>query len=879
MGCNLRSRSAAPATSLWLAALLLAACSGGVGSTDTTASATASQFTVGGSVTGLSGSNLVLQNNGGDDLPVAANGTFTFPTALISGDSYSVSVLSEPSKPSQTCIVINGSGTMGSGNVTGIALLCTDKTTTTDTIGGTAVGILGTGLVLQDNNGDNLVVAANGPFTFATPLASGVSYAVSVLSPPLSPYQDCAIANGAGTTGSNDITNVAVSCKSNPNPAYTIGGTVSGVSGAGAVVLQDNGRDNVTVSADGPFQFAIPIPSGSTYDVTSLRVNGQQSQTCTFTNAIGTVAASNVTNVSVACRANTLVSVTVSGLSGSGLVVQDNGGDNLAITTNGTAAFATAVASGTPYTVSVLTQPSNPVQSCVVGNGVGTAVAGQTAVVTVVCTNYSVGGTVAGLPTDPTTGLAVTGLALQDNGGATYAITANGAFTLPGILGSGVSYSVTISGEPTGLACSVASGTGTIANASVSNVAVTCNQTGGFLYVSNGGGNNISGFAIDYNSGALQPLTRVVAPAGQPNAIVAATDTRPSSVIGGCGLAYSPAGNDYPVGLYVANSVSGTVGAYAVNTNVSTSAGGTLTSITSPSIAAGTTPGYLDFLYSVCVAYALNSGSGNVSAYSADPSTGALAALTGSPFAAPATGSAPIAAANATGVGANLNSFEYVASQVTNDVTAYAVAGDGTLTLASPVPPSTNPVAAGTNPSAVAADVLTTNIASASFPVPYVYVANQGSDNVSVYQADPISGVLGAFGSPVTTGHGPTSMALIAFNNVQVLDLLYVANGLDNTISGYSIQTALSGPPGTVTPLGITVATGAHPVAMTHAFVGISATAYLYVVDDQSNDVYVYQITTTVGGVPAYGSLTLIGKYAVGTAPTSVTVPYTQSGG
>src|SRR5215831_20631647 len=36
------------------------------------------------------------------------------------------------------------------------------------TIGGTVTGLSGTGLVLQDNGGDNLAVSASGPFTFAT---------------------------------------------------------------------------------------------------------------------------------------------------------------------------------------------------------------------------------------------------------------------------------------------------------------------------------------------------------------------------------------------------------------------------------------------------------------------------------------------------------------------------------------------------------------------------------------------------------------------------------------------------------------------------------------------------------------------------------------
>ena len=72
-------------------------------------------FTVGGSVSGLSGS-VVLQDNGADNLTVTANGPFTFATGLASGAAYAVTVKTQPA--GQTCTVANGSGTMGSANVT-----------------------------------------------------------------------------------------------------------------------------------------------------------------------------------------------------------------------------------------------------------------------------------------------------------------------------------------------------------------------------------------------------------------------------------------------------------------------------------------------------------------------------------------------------------------------------------------------------------------------------------------------------------------------------------------------------------------------------------------------------------------------------------------
>ena len=57
-------------------------------------------YTVGGTVSGLSGT-VVLQDNGGDNLSVSANGSFTFATALAGGAAYSVTVKTNPS--GQTC--------------------------------------------------------------------------------------------------------------------------------------------------------------------------------------------------------------------------------------------------------------------------------------------------------------------------------------------------------------------------------------------------------------------------------------------------------------------------------------------------------------------------------------------------------------------------------------------------------------------------------------------------------------------------------------------------------------------------------------------------------------------------------------------------------
>jgi hypothetical protein len=89
-------------------------------------------------VTGLSGTGLVIQNNGGDNLAVSANGPFAFTTALTANSAYQVTVLTQPTSPSQICGVVSSSiGTVGTGLVPNVLVTCS---TVTATPGFTALG-------------------------------------------------------------------------------------------------------------------------------------------------------------------------------------------------------------------------------------------------------------------------------------------------------------------------------------------------------------------------------------------------------------------------------------------------------------------------------------------------------------------------------------------------------------------------------------------------------------------------------------------------------------------------------------------------------------------------------------------------------------------
>ncbi len=270
-----------------LSLLVLTACSGGGGGTASGGGGTAA-FTLGGSVSGLAGT-VVLQNNGGDNRSVSADGSFSFAAAVADGASYGVAVFTQPA--GQTCSVANGAGTVSGANVTNVTVICAAGAFT---VGGTVSGLSGT-VVLRNNGGNDLTLSADGAFTFSAPLADGSGYAVSVFTQPAG--QGCSVANGTGAIAGANVTNVAISCAAG---ALTIGGTVSGLSGT--VVLQNNGGDNLTRSVNGSFTFATALANGSAYNVTVLTQPSGQS--CTVTNGAGTLSGSHVTNVSVAC-ANT----------------------------------------------------------------------------------------------------------------------------------------------------------------------------------------------------------------------------------------------------------------------------------------------------------------------------------------------------------------------------------------------------------------------------------------------------------------------------------------------------------------------------------------------------------------------------------------------
>ncbi len=407
-----------------------------------------------------------------------------------------------------------GGGNSGTGSgSTGAASL---------TLGGTVAHLVGgSSVALANIGGDTVTVTSNGSFTFPKSLAGGTPYAVTVSMQP--PDATCTVAGGNGTITNADVTSIMVNCAPK---AYSITGSVTGLLAGRNLVLQDNGGDDTTVSADSGFLFTTPVASGAHYSVT-IRTQ-PAGQDCAVANGNGTVANADVTTVAVTCSDDTYnVGVTVSGLIADGLVLQDNGGDNLAAASNGRFNFNTPIASGSPYAVTILSQPVG--ETCVISNGSGTIVGSNIGNVSVACVpnTYQISGSLSGL-------LGGASLVLQDDGGNSTTVPANGPFSFSSAVASGENYAVTVATQPAAQSCAISNGSGIVVAGDVSNVVVICSNNTfnvaasvsglntGTLVLQNNGGDPLSilgdgsfNFNTPLASAASYNVTIFTQPAGE----------------------------------------------------------------------------------------------------------------------------------------------------------------------------------------------------------------------------------------------------------------------------------------------------------------------------------------------------------------------------
>ncbi|OZB75455.1 MAG: hypothetical protein B7X37_02270 [Halothiobacillus sp. 14-55-98] len=230
----LMQRSYLTASALALS-LALAGCGGGSSSstpapstpttpTPSTPTPPTATHTVSAAISGLAtGASITLRNNTSDTLTESADGTYPFSQAIAEGATYNVVVQAQPT--GQTCTVANGSGTMGTSDVTATISCTNAPATATHTVGGSLTG-LPTNTVLKvdlNNSGVTTTTSLNGDgvFTLSGAVAEGASYAVTIATANQPSGQTCSVTNGSGTMGTADVINVAINCIATQTAAYS----------------------------------------------------------------------------------------------------------------------------------------------------------------------------------------------------------------------------------------------------------------------------------------------------------------------------------------------------------------------------------------------------------------------------------------------------------------------------------------------------------------------------------------------------------------------------------------------------------------------------------------------------------------------------------
>ncbi len=555
-----------------------------------------------------------------------------------------------------------------------------------------------------------------------------------------------------------------------PSLRYTVGGMVSGLTGTG-LVLQNNGGNNLTVPAGATaFTFSASIASGGNYDVTVLTQPSNPSQTCSVSSASGPVANANITGVQITCTTNSYtIGGTITGLTGTGLVLQNNGGNNLTVPADATAfTFSASIASGGNYDVTVLSQPSNPLQTCTVTGASGPVTNANITSVQITCSTTVV----------PTFAYVSN---QTDNTISAYAIAANG--TLTALAGS----PYPAGQNPAGAAV---------------------DPTGNFLYVANVLSDNVSGYSIA-SDGSLTPIPGSPFPAASGAISVAIDPTGKFLYVPSCGANCSGSG-------------PGSIVAFTI-----TAGTGVLVPVPGSPFAAGTAPYEMAFgtpggsPTGGTFAYAANHNSNNVSAFSIQPS-GALSAVPGSPFAA-GNGSYALT------VDAGLSRL-FVVNTFSNDLSIYVMHLDGSLFQ---IPSSTTPTGGLTSSVAYDGNqhVYVAGISGVygftenNFPLApiagspfaagvapncvrvdpsgqFLYAVNEASNNISAYSINSSTGILTPIGT-FLAGRAPYSIAFtgasqaltwnlvgVQFNNGDTASGSFTYNAALNIVTNINVSTA-----------------------------------------------------------------------------------------
>lgn len=399
--------------------------------------------------------------------------------------------------------------------------------------------------------------------------------------------------------------------------------------------------------------------------------------------------------------------------------------------------------------------------------------------------SYTLGGSISGL--------TASGLVLANDTSTVSPAADTSTFTFATSLPSGTAYDVTVQTQPVGEICTVASASGTIGAAAVTNVAIAC-QPREFVYAA---GSGIFGYSVNFSSGALTEI---------PGSSISNVATSGNLLID---LA----------GHFLFTIEGGDIAVYSINAST-----GALTAINGSPFSASGQADFValdpsgHFLYASAV-------DSQVFAYTVNGTTGALTAVPGSPYAA---GQGPRGIAiDSTG------KFAYVVNNGT--ISAYTI--NQTSGALAPVPGS--PFTAGSVAGLTSAGTQGGNCFIAADPHSsfiYVYDVTNSGATISPYAVDTSSGALSA-------ATGGTSYSGGSFCGTLAIDpsgtFLYATDPNNNALLTFDAN---------LTTGALTVGAGASATTPNGSAVDPSG-QYLYVA--AGNSLLGFPINASTGGLPA----------------------------
>lgn len=466
---------------------LLSACGGGGGgsiSNNTEVPIAATLYALSGSITGLAGDGLELANGNQVITIPSGSSSFQFKDLLTAGQSYAVSIKTQPA--GLTCSVENAVGTIIGSNITNIVVTCSLNA---HAIGGVATGLSVSGLVLSNGYEYLAPTPDSSIYQFQQPIAEGGSYSVKIIRQPETLSCKLDETTASGTMGTTPISSLKITCV--PAVFHKITGTYSGLHVG--TTLQIYAEDttalrlnsaNITLSSinglSGSFDLGTSFAENEPYHL--MVKDTTTGEVCSIQNGSGVMGTQDINNVTVICSGQGYsVGGSVSGLTGSGLVVSNQYDETKLSIAAGATQFVTpkVYAENGSYNLGISTQPSG--QFCTLSTPTNSSQS-QTQVYGSVGSNdindlvincqeaHSITGTIQGLA-DNGLSVTTTGFSVSKQNYADRGVNLINF----GMVAKGQAYSISIARQPSDLRCVIAQGQqGVMGSADINNVVIQC---------------------------------------------------------------------------------------------------------------------------------------------------------------------------------------------------------------------------------------------------------------------------------------------------------------------------------------------------------------------------------------------------------------------